>query len=140
MLPESSIGCLPGLKQPNEQPTLLQQQAMLQPFSKTAVAFVQQVPIFPEDFDIFHPPKTKIELHMLHLCICLSILPIRIKITLYYTIHDYNCNHYSRGGYHSKNSVLYEIFVISKSQDFFERFLGFLRDFWEFFDEFLMDF
>ena len=36
--------------------------------------------------------------------------------------------------------IVYEIFVISKSQDFFERFLGFLRDFWRFFDEFLRDF
>ena len=36
--------------------------------------------------------------------------------------------------------IVYEIFVISKSQDFFERFLGFLRDFWGFFDEFLRDF
>ena len=33
--------------------------------------------------------------------------------------------------------IVYEIFVISKSQDFFERFLEFLRDFWGFFDEFL---
>ena len=33
--------------------------------------------------------------------------------------------------------IVYEIFVISKSQDFFERFL---RDFWGFFDEFLRDF
>ena len=33
--------------------------------------------------------------------------------------------------------IVYEIFVISKSQDFFVRFLGFLRDFWGFFDEFL---
>ena len=36
--------------------------------------------------------------------------------------------------------IVYEIFVISKSQDFFERFLGFLRDFWGFFDEFLRGF
>ena len=36
--------------------------------------------------------------------------------------------------------IVYEIFVISKCQDFFERFLGFLRDFWGFFDEFLRDF
>ena len=36
--------------------------------------------------------------------------------------------------------IVYEIFVILKSQDFFERFLGFLRDFWGFFDEFLRDF
>ena len=53
-------GVLPGLRQPNAQPTLLQQQAMLQPFSKTAVVFVQQVPIFPEDFDIFLPSKITI--------------------------------------------------------------------------------
>ena len=33
--------------------------------------------------------------------------------------------------------IVYEIFVISKSQEFFERFL---RDFWGFFDEFLRDF
>ena len=33
--------------------------------------------------------------------------------------------------------IVYEIFVISKSQDFFERFL---RDFGGFFDEFLRDF
>ena len=37
-------------------------------------------------------------------------------------------------------NIVYEIFVISKSQDFFERFLGFLRDFGGFFDEFLRDF
>ena len=36
--------------------------------------------------------------------------------------------------------IVYEIFVISKSQDLFGRFLGFLRDFWGFFDEFLRDF
>ena len=36
--------------------------------------------------------------------------------------------------------IVYEIFVISKSQGFFEIFLGFLRDFWGFFDEFLKDF
>ena len=36
--------------------------------------------------------------------------------------------------------IVYEIFVISKSQDFFERFLAFLRDFWGFFDEFLRGF
>ena len=36
--------------------------------------------------------------------------------------------------------IVYEFFVISKSQDFFERFLGFLRDFWGFFDEFLRGF
>ena len=34
--------------------------------------------------------------------------------------------------------IVYEIFVISKSQDFFERFLGFLRDFGGFFGEFLI--
>ena len=36
--------------------------------------------------------------------------------------------------------IVYEIFVISKSQDFFEIFLGFLRDFWGFLDKFLRDF
>ena len=30
--------------------------------------------------------------------------------------------------------------MILKSQDFFERFLGFLRDFWGFYDEFLKEF
>ena len=35
--------------------------------------------------------------------------------------------YFDRGAYHSKNSV----------RDFCERFLGFLRDFWGFFDEFL---
>ena len=31
--------------------------------------------------------------------------------------------------------IVYEIFVISKSQDIFERFFGFLRDFWGSFDQ-----
>ena len=43
-----------------------------------------------------------------------------------------------RGAFTRK--LVYEIFVISKPQDFFERFLGFLREFWGFFDEFLRDF
>ena len=62
---------LPGLRQPSVQPTLLQQQAMLQPSSTTAVVFVQRVPVSPEHSDIFLQPKIDIgrillTLHLLY--------------------------------------------------------------------------
>ena len=63
-----------------------------------------------------------------------------------YTLFEIEIEHYLQA---SSNVILegritrkivYKISVISKSQDFYERFLGCLRDFWGFFDTFLRDF
>ena len=64
-------------------------------------------------------------------------------VRVLYTLFEIEIEHYLQASLNVilegriTRKIAYEIFVISKLQDFYERFL---RDFWGFFDEFLRDF